>query len=227
MPYEITSHAIKGAWPHLEIPPLPFRMLVVGPSGTGKSCIISSMLGFEPYQKAWKQNTFIFSPTMRDDPEYSHLKVKPENVFDSYNAEVIMSLYESQRTAKQYLKKDRELEHICIVLDDLIADLPMNQRSLLSKLFMTGRHLNISIIIASQSYKLCTRTIRMNLTCLVCLHCNAGEVGKIAEESAASNFEALHEIGTREPHGFVVEIVGCPLAERFRKRFTLDFLPAC
>ena len=61
----------------------------------------------------------------------------------------------------------------------------------------------------------------------MCLHANAGEVGKIAEESAASNFEVLHEIATREPHGFLVEIVGCPLAEQFRKRFTLDFLPAC
>ena len=157
---------------------------------------------------------------MKEDPEYSHLKVKPENIFDTYNSEVIMSLYESQCTAKQCLKKGKQLEQICIVLDDLITDLPSNQRSLLAKLFMTGRHLNISIIIASQSYKLCARTIRMNLTCFVCLHCNAGEVSKIAEESAVSNFEELHHIATSEAHGFVVGIVGCPLGERFRKRFT-------
>ena len=97
MSYNISSHAPQNVWCHREIPSLPFRMLVVGPSGTGKSCIVSSLLAFEPYQKAWKQNTFIFSPTMQDDPEYSHLKVKPENVFDSYNAEVIMSLYEPHK----------------------------------------------------------------------------------------------------------------------------------
>ena len=224
--YGVTSHAVRGQWEHPEICAPPFRCLVVGPSGTGKSCIISSMLAFKPYQDTFKKNVFFFSPTMREDPEYSHLKIQEENIFDSYDSGILTDLYESQRKAKKYLKKNKELEHICIVLDDLVTDLPQNQRSLLAKLFMTGRHLNVSIIIATQSYKLIPRTIRMNLTCLICLHCNQGEVRKIAEESAATNFEGLHESCCSKPHGFIVEMVSSPLHERFRDKFTLDYLDA-
>ena len=134
--------------------------------------------------------------------------------------------YQSQREAKKYLKKNKELTHCCIVLDDLVTDLPSNQKSLLAKLAMTGRHLNISIIIATQSYKLISRTIRMNLTCLICLHCNQGEVKKIAEESAASNFAELHAECCSKPYGFIHEIVQKPLDKRFRNKFTLEFLDA-
>ena len=224
--YTVQSHAKSTPWPHEEICKVPFRCLVVAPSGGGKSVIISSMLGFEPYKKIFKKNVFFFSPTMRDDPEYAHLKIKEENIFDSYDPEILLDLYQSQREAKKYLKKNKELEHCCIVLDDLVTDLPSNQKSLLSKMTMTGRHLNISIIIATQSYKLISRTIRMNLTCLICLHCNAGEVRKIAEESAASNFAELHAKCCSEPYGFIHEIVQKPLDKRFRNKFTLEFLDA-
>lgn len=226
MSYDITSHAKKAKWEFPEIPSLPLRCLLIGPSGTGKSCILSSMLSFPPYKKAWKKNVFCFSPTMANDPEYEYLKIPEEHIIDHYDQDLITGLYDEQREAKKYLKKNQELTHICIVIDDLICDLPTNQRSLLSKLFCTGRHLNISILIASQSYKLCTRTIRMNLTCLVVLHCNSGEVKKIAEESAASNFDELHAECTCEDYGFIVEIVNQPLDKRFRKKFTLDYLCA-
>ena len=224
--YKVTSHASPKKWEHPEIPSLPLRGLLVGPSGTGKSCILSSMLNFAPYKKAWKNNVFCFSPTMREDQEYQHLQIPDYRIIDHYDQEIITELYEEQKEAKKYLKKGKELTHICIVLDDLITDLPTNQRSLLSKLFCTGRHLNISILIASQSYKLCARTIRMNLTCLIVLHCNQGEVKKISEESAASNFEELHEICTSTPYGFIVEIVNQPLEKRFRNKFTLEYLNA-
>ena len=99
--YTVTSHAVKKKWGHPQLPAPPFRCLIVGPSGTGKSCIISSMLSFEPYKQTFKKNCFFFSPTMREDPEYSHLKIKDENIFDTYDSEALMDLYESQRTAKK------------------------------------------------------------------------------------------------------------------------------
>ena len=224
--YTVKAHATSMKWPHEEICPPPFRCLIVAPSGGGKSVLISSMLNFEPYKKLFKKNIFFFSPTMKEDPEYAHLEIKDENVFDTYNSDVLLDLYDSQRTAKKYLKKNKELEHVCVVLDDLVTDLPSNQKSLLSKLFMTGRHLNISIIIATQSYKLISRTIRMNLTCLICLHCNQGEVKKISEESAASNFIDLHAQCVSEPYGFIHEVVAKPLEHRFRNKFTLEYLDA-
>ena len=95
--YTVQSHAKSAPWPHEEICRVPLRSLIVAPSGSGKSVIISSMLGFEPYKKIFGKNVFFFSPTLGDDPEYAHLKTKEENIFDSYDPEVLLELCPTAR----------------------------------------------------------------------------------------------------------------------------------
>ena len=103
--YTVTSHAKPKDWAHPEICAPPFRMLVVGPSGTGKSCIISSLLSFKPYKEAFDENVFFFSPTMKHDEEYAHLKIKEENVFDHYDADAIADLYDLSKESKGVAEK--------------------------------------------------------------------------------------------------------------------------
>lgn len=208
-------------WPHEEIPALPFRMLIVAPSGQGKSTIVANILQWPPYRKAFKTNVFVFSPTFRGDPVYADSGV--EHVYDAYDEGVLRQLLEEQKEAKRPGKK---LEHVLVILDDLVCQLPSAQKNYVSHLYMTGRHYNISLIVCTQSYKMISRGVRMNATCLVSLHVNAGERKKMAEESAASNFQAMLTDCTSQPYGFMVEMTGKPLGTRFRRGFSSDYLAA-
>jgi hypothetical protein len=208
-------------WPHDEIPSLPFRMLITAPSGSGKSTIVANILQWPPYRKAFKKNVFVFSPTFRGDPVYANSGI--DSVWDGYDEAVLSQILEEQKRAKRPGKK---LEHVLIILDDLVCQLPSAQKNFVSHLYMTGRHYNISLIVCTQSYKMISRGVRMNATCMVCLHVNAGERKKMAEESAASNFEALLADCTSKPYGFLVEVTSKPLAHRFRRGFSTDYLDA-
>ena len=209
-------------WPHEEIPKLPMRCIITAPSGGGKSTLVASMLQFPPYKKAFKTNVFVQSPTFASDPAYSKCHV--EHVVDHYDEQMLKDLLAEQKIQK--LKEPKSLCHVLVIIDDLVRNLPAASRNFVTHLFFTARHYNISILLCTQSYKMVSRSIRTNATCHICLHVNKGEASKMADEAAASNFIDILQEATEEPYGFMVEMCDKPLAKRYRKRFTCDYLPA-
>ena len=224
MAFEVRPVKGGSSWPHEEIPKLPMRCIITSPSGGGKSTIVASLLNFKPYRSAFRSNVFVQSPTFASDPAYSQCDVPVAHVVDHYDEALLKGLLDEQKTYKRTAPKT--LEHILIILDDIVCNLPASQRNFVSHLFMTARHYNISILLCTQSYKMVSRSIHTNATCHICLHVNKGEASKMADEAAASNFIDILQEATEEPYSFMVEMCDKPLAKRYRKRFTCDYLPA-
>lgn len=214
----VTTHELK--WPYETLPKPPFRLLIIKPSGAGGSTLVANMLSPRfPYKKFFSKNIFIFSPTFESDPVYKDVKIEKENVCDHYDEAILREIYDEQKKEKA---KKRGLEPVLIILDDLIVSLPSSQKNYVSHLFMSGRHMNISIIILSQSYKLISRGIRMNATHIITMSVSSAEALKLAEESCADNFvEKLNKCCCK-PYGWMIEdLTQHPYAkERFRDQFS-------
>ena len=60
----------------------------------------------------------------------------------------------------------QQRKSVLIVFDDMIADTESNKRlsPIVTKLFLRGRKLNISLVSTSQSYLKVPKTIRLNAT---------------------------------------------------------------
>ena len=154
--------------PFLE--PLPFRLLVSGASGSGKSNLISNLLGREIYyKKAFQGGILVISPTATeispgiqlDDTYTSHLGdnvvfVPPEN-----GAEAITRVFQIQEEQMRR-RKTKGAKHTLILLDDCVS----HQKALLKtpickRLATMGRHFRISAIFATQSFHLIPKNIRL------------------------------------------------------------------
>ena len=207
-------------WPHETLPKPPFRLLIIKPSGAGGSTVVANMLSPRfPYKRFFGKNICIFSPTFRSDPVYRDAPIEEKNCFEEYDEKVLRELYEDQRSHKE---KGGHLEHILVILDDLIVSLPSAQKNYVSHLYMSGRHMNISIIILSQSYKLISRGIRMNATHIITMAVSTNEANKIAEECCADDFHVKLHKCCAMPYGWMLEdLTKHPYApERFRDQFS-------
>ena len=82
------------------------------------------------------------------------------------------------------------------------------QSKLLHHLYIRGRHDNISVITATQSFKAVATVIRKNITGLYCFRLrNQMELEAVIEEvSALSNKKTLldmYDLATKEPYSFL------------------------
>ena len=210
-------------WSHETLPKPPFRMLIIKPSGAGGSTVVANMLSSRfPYARFFGKNIFMFSPTFKSDPVYEDVPILEKNCFDIYDESVLRELYDDQKKHKE--DKENKLEHILIILDDLIVTLPSAQKNYVSHLYMSGRHMNISMVILSQSYKLISRGIRLNATHIITMAVSSNEANRMADESCADDFVGKLNKCCCKPYGWMLEdLTKHPFdPERFRDQFSSD-----
>ncbi len=130
---------------------IPFRMLIVGGSGAGKTQTFLNIL--HNFGDTF-QNVYIITKN-KDEPIYNFL----EHKLGSKGLEIL----EGIENAPDLDGLDKE-EQTLIVMDDLVLE--KNQKQL-EQYFIRARKLNCSLIYISQSYYAVPRMIRQNLTYLV------------------------------------------------------------
>ena len=152
-----------------ELPNLPFRMLMIGGSGSGKSSLLGWLLcnrGEKGYRDNIKpQNIYIFSGSLKGDYKLKQmvkfLEIPEDNLFGEFDNDVVNELYDG--LVEDFNDPDEEKEHKLIVFDDLGYANVMNKRvakSAIDRLFCNGRKYLISSMILNQ------RIIQVNPTCL-------------------------------------------------------------
>ena len=89
----------KVDWPHTTLPQPPFRLVVVAPSSSGKSIMISNMISSDnfPYKKYFGDNIFIFSPTFKMGSMEGMTNIKKNNIFDTFDTEILNSIIKEQK----------------------------------------------------------------------------------------------------------------------------------
>ena len=177
---------------------LPTSFLLAAPTASGKTMIILNLL--LRYYKDMFARIWIFSPSIKLDPQYAPLRKALEKMsdqqkeplmFEDLDQAVLGKLLDEQRTIVEECRKRKiKAPQVCVILDDLAdrGDILTKRQggdkgSWLISLATRGRHLGVTWIISSQVLSLIGTVIRKNVRCLAIWRLrNYREIETICEE---------------------------------------------
>ena len=231
------------------VPQLPTRMLLVAPSGAGKTVLLASLIHDIFVTKSGNSvfsRIYIWSPTVNLDAtwrsvkDYQHgrMKVPVEESDDLYHEDFneadLRRVVQKQHAITELAKARglKKLYQILIILDD-VADSPQIVRGshTLHSLFTRGRHAGISTICSLQSYRAIHPIIRKNATALVVFRLRSvAEKQAIVEENSAvyskDIVEEMYETATERQHSFLyINLLAKNRDDLFWEGFTQRLLP--
>lgn len=203
---------LKSHNPHYDIHhiKLPFRMIIAGNSGSGKT---QTLLNFLYNMPDTFEKIFVVTKN-KDEPLYNYLEEKL--------GKEGLSVKEGISELPDLDSLDKEQNNL-IVLDDLVNE-PTKQQRPICDYFIRARKKNCSIIYISQSFYQVPKLIRDNISYLVikqvssmknltmiCRECSLGiekkELKKIYDDATATKQDFL-----------LIDLEG-DKDERFRKNF--------
>jgi len=212
------------------LPQMPFRILCVGNSASGKGVLFNNFLGANtqfPYKSIFKNNIFMFSSTYAlGDKSLDNLDIPDENTFDNLDEDIIRQILLEQKLNIAEFGKNHCVP-ILIVLDDVLTQLSHKKNSIVRELFFSSRHYLISLFFMVQSYRSVPKPMRTNCTSLIFFQTNnTKERGSIIEEQNAPTkvMEKILDDATEEDYSFLV--VNNKVHDknlRFQKRFSSTF----
>ena len=150
-------------WPY--IPDHPYRILIIGGSGSGKTKVLLNLIENQPdIDKIYLHAKDLY------EAKYQYLINIREKVglkrFNDPKAFIQCSndMHDVYKDINYY-NPDKE-NKILVVFDDIIADIIHNKKlnSIVTELFIRGRKLNISLVFITQSYFKVPKDVRLNTT---------------------------------------------------------------
>lgn len=224
-----------------------FSLLIFGNVRAGKTTLLNNILMNEAFKiKDWffnennLANVFVFSPTFEIDENWRFVnKLFQENelhdqVYEDINEKAIAKIIRNQTKLMKQNNgfKQKQKSHILFIIDDNAGSNQMSNRSsILSQLAMKHRHLNISLIILSQSYKLVANSLRRNAKYIAIFGLrNNDEIESFINENrstiAKKKFEKMFEEILNGPaHSFMFIDRTKPLKDSFSYCFERPFTP--
>ena len=204
------------------VPPTPCRMLITGPSGSGRTQLAVDLLT-RICPGAWGR-IYVFSPSVHLDSVWSVVKHHvhtpmgvPEEeqcFFDSWDEERLSEIWSTQRAVVEHQKKEKASKRmygICVIVDDFAdSSAVMASRSggnALNTLLVRGRHMMTSTLILAQNLRLAGSILRVNSQAMVVFRLrNRLELEAIIEELSAvydkKTLMAMYQLATAEPYSF-------------------------
>lgn len=192
---------------------LPFRMVIVAPSGSGKSNFVLNLL--EKFSKGKGTfNTIHLICRSKCEPLYEYLEDRTKKK---------VKILEGVESIPDINSFDKDLQHL-VIFDDLVLE--KNQQKI-TEFYIRGRKKGISICYLSQSFYKVPKTIRSNCNYFVILKLS----GKRDLNLIMSEFELgidkdelmeIYEDATSEKFNVLLIDVEADKQERFRRNF-LEF----
>ena len=195
-------------WPY--ILDHPYRILIIGGSGSGKTNLLLNLIENQPDI----DKIYLYAKDPYES-KYQYLINKREGAgiiyFDDPKAFIKYSndMQDVYKNIDDY-NPDKE-NKILIVLDDMIADMIHNKKlnSIVTELFIRGRKLNISLVFITQSYFKVPKDVRLNTShfCIAKIP-NKRELQQIAINHSSDintkDFANIYRKCTNEPYSFLV-----------------------
>ena len=150
-------------WPY--VPDHPYRILIIGGSGSGKTNALLNLINNQPYidkiylyAKDPYEAKYQFLINKRERVGINRLN-DPKAFIEYFN-----DMHKVYKNIDNY-NPDKE-NQILIVFDDMIADMIKNKElnSRVTELFIRGRKLNISLVFITQSNFKVPKDVRNNST---------------------------------------------------------------
>ena len=154
-----TEHNLE--WPY--IPNHPYRILIIGGSGSRKTNALSNLINNQSdidkiclYAKDPYESKYQFLINKRESTRLKHFNDPKAFIEYSNNMQDICKNIDEYNV-------DNERK-ILIVFDDMVGDMINNKKlnSVVTKLFIRGRKLNISLVFIAQSYFKVPKDVRLN-----------------------------------------------------------------
>ena len=194
----------------LYIPDHPYRKLIIGGSGSGKTNALLNLIN----NQLDIDKIYLYAKDLHE-AKYQFLINKREsaglNRFNEPKAFIEYSddMQDAQKNIDEY---NTDKEHkILIVFDDTIADMINNKKlnSVVTELFIRGRKLNISLVFITQSYLKVPKDVRLNSTHFFIMKIpNKRELQQIAlnhsSDINSKDFIKIYKKYTAEPYSFLV-----------------------
>lgn len=207
------------------LPTHPFRMYVVGASGSGKSNFILNLLTRDNMYKDYFDCVLIISPTaVQLDPNYAVLDLPDEHYFQP-EEEVLERIMEIQKDEVEDKGKEK-CDKILLVLDDIISYKDFVKSPILLKFAVMSRHWNISMMVLSQAYHRIPKPIRLQMSSVVFFKGSNKELEVLSEDFGApgmSSWRFMNGItyATMEKYNFFFIDLHTSIEEgRYRKNLT-------
>jgi hypothetical protein len=188
---------------------VPFRMLIIGGSGAGKTQTFMNIL--HNFGNTF-QNIYIITKN-KDEPIYNFLMDK--------TGEDGLEVLEGLKSAPDLDTLDKE-EQTLIVMDDLVLERNQHQ---LEQYFIRARKMNCSLIYISQSYYAVPKMIRQNLSYLIIKRLNTlSDLFRIMREYSLgvdkTQLKKIYESSTKDnKQDFLLVDLDAEPTDRFRKNF--------
>ena len=213
----------NSKWPY--IPDHPYRLLIIGGSGSGKTNALLNLINNQPdidkiylYGKdpSEKKNQYLINK--REKAGLNHFN--DPKAFMEYSNDM-QDVYKNIEDYNPIKKRK-----VLIIFDDMIADMINNNKlnPIVMELFIRGRKRNISIVFITQSYFKVPKDVRLNSTHFFIMKIpKKRELQQIAlNHSSDINFKDFMNIYkkcTKEPYSFLVNDTTFPSDNplRFRK----------
>lgn len=193
---------------------LPFRMVVVAPSGSGKTNFIMNLLQKFSAGKG-TFNTITVITRNKDEPLYNYLEEKTKKQVKILEGVLNIPKLDDFKPDEQHI----------VIFDDLVLE---KDQTKMNEFYIRGRKRGISIIYLSQSFFKIPKVIRTNCNYFVILKLS----GKRDLNLILSEFELgitkndlirMYEYATKEKFNVLLIDVEAEKKDRFRKNF-LEYL---
>jgi Poxvirus A32 protein len=214
------------------VPEVAFRWIFSGPSNSGKTNLarwtLDNMYRAEN-GKSFFDRIYLFSPTGKLDPVWKDLKGLRDGdritELDEKGMERLFNIFNTGIKRAKNLGKDKA-PHELVMIDDSIADTRFLNSLGFTKLFIAGRHGNISVFMMTQSYNKVPRTARIQATAMSMFPSKVSEIERLNEEHGPlhmnkKDFIKLVKYATMktpdEKYPFLFIDTSKPEEERFRR----------
>ena len=202
----IIEHNSK--WPY--IPDHPYRMRIIGGSGSGKTNALLNLINNQPdidkiylYAKDPYEKKYQYLINKREKVGINHFN--DPKAFMEYSNDM-QDVYKNIEDYNAIKKRK-----VQIIFDDMIADMVSNNKlnPIVTELFIRGRKLNISIVFIKQSYFKVPKDVRLNSMHFFIMKIpNKRELQQIALSHSSNidfkDFMNIYKKPTKEPYSFLV-----------------------
>ena len=216
---EVKKYCTQGENPNYDLHNfgIPFRSLVVAPSGSGKSNFITNLITlFCKGKEGTFDNIYIFCKC-NSEPLYKYLSDKSKGLIEVHENLEKLPPINDLNACNQTL----------IIFDDMVTDI--SKHSTTQEYFIRGRKKSASIMFLSQSYYGTPKIIRQNVNYLVVLKLGGSrDVNSILRECSIglTKEQLLYMYNNATKKKFDVFIINLDKSanERYRHNFTSYFI---
>lgn len=238
-PHTTTTYTFRQSR-YKTVPEIPFRAVLVAPSGGGKTTLMVSLC-IDIYRLCFRR-IYVFSPTALLDDAWQPVKEFCEEtlrqeepcLYDTYDEATLQKIIAKHHkiTAMVKAQKKTQLYSALVIIDDF-ADSPSVVRGSksLHELYVRGRHCGLACISSVQKYRVLAPIIRVNATDLWVfrLRSLAEQQAIVEENSAAYGKETTERIldrATAEPYSFLwLNLRATSKEDLFWLKFTARLIP--